>query len=701
MLYPTSAVTLEPNHHWTDWLGQQVTVAGRLVPPSRQALVEWLGRQPDLRRLRLKAAGAGHSTSGVARPQPDGGITVDVSGLQLPAEEQRAAEGWWIRPDFLRPGEHLMRVAAGTTIEHLNDRLMPLGLALPNMGSYDHQSVAGAVSTGTHGTGLVTGPLCDFVVSVELVTILERNGVPTVVSLRIEPPGGPTDEGRFDGRHYGLELLRDAEAFHACVVGLGCFGIVTALTLKVVDAFWLEETRAIQQWPELAAGRRLLDLVEREAWFDVVMVPLPEPLDGRNHLCLTTARRRIPLPAGRLDGPLRLDERERAMREKMADKNFGMPGDPRARVALTDYLANLASNYPRKAADRARSALTVEAEAVAAQPFRSASRRVLRTSMGDLVSATSAEVAVPLERAVTAVDATIDHLRAMHELGYHHISPLGIRFGQASPHFLSMHYGRRTCTIEAPILKGVRADRHGPADSEADIAFMLGSFVQRLTAPSAGLEARVHWGQRHSATPELHRMYPRFDRWLAQMRRFNPFGIFDNDHSHAWTIAPIPGAWHHHLATHGHDLSLERPADFESVWRAGFGVSLRGRPGASTWVHLAVPTPVIANESPMRVEGVGVRFRTDPGSFVRSVHVFDGELKIASDDDIWEASHTWIDRDLRLGTARGMHGGLGISLLLTFGGAETARTIELGAASARFEGPRVVHFVGPGPAVPA
>jgi D-arabinono-1,4-lactone oxidase len=137
-------------------------------------------------------------------------------------------------------------------------------------------------------------------------------------------------------------------------------------------------------------------------------------------------------------------------------------------------------------------------------------------------------VVVPLERTVEAVEVTIDHLAEMHALGYHHGSPVGIRFGAASRHLLAMHYGRRTCTIEAPVLLGMRRDSHDATHSEADISYMLGEFTNRFLRDPR-LNARVHWGQRHTLTREhITSAYSGYTTWENQMRTFNPYGIFDN-----------------------------------------------------------------------------------------------------------------------------------------------------------------------------
>ena len=105
-------------------------------------------------------------------------------------------------------------VRAGTSIHDLNRELAERGLALENMGDIDSQAIAGAVTTGTHGTGDDYGVIADTVEAVRLVTAA----------------GEIRDLDRSDG-----------DAFRCACVLLGTLGIITELTLSVREAYKLEE----------------------------------------------------------------------------------------------------------------------------------------------------------------------------------------------------------------------------------------------------------------------------------------------------------------------------------------------------------------------------------------------------------------------------------------------------------------------------
>jgi L-gulonolactone oxidase len=107
----------------------------------------------------------------------------------------------------------LVTVQAGMTLADLNTTLAAHGLAVPNLGDIDAQTISGALATGTHGTGAGYGCLSTFVAALELVT---ADGS----VIRCSPSSSP-------------------DVFAAALVNIGALGIVTEVTLRCVDAFVL------------------------------------------------------------------------------------------------------------------------------------------------------------------------------------------------------------------------------------------------------------------------------------------------------------------------------------------------------------------------------------------------------------------------------------------------------------------------------
>ena len=137
---------------WTNHLGNQSIDPLRIYTPRSIDEVVTIVRAAEAAGVGARAVGSGHSWSDVALTD---GFLIKTDGLaRAPAPE----------PDFLQPAwerRKLARVEAGIRLKELNDYLDGIGLGLSQMGGYDHQTVAGVISTSTHGSGITYGPLND------------------------------------------------------------------------------------------------------------------------------------------------------------------------------------------------------------------------------------------------------------------------------------------------------------------------------------------------------------------------------------------------------------------------------------------------------------------------------------------------------------------------------------------------------------
>ena len=188
-------------------------------PASEQAIVDLVNGARQ-RGHGVRAFGALHSWSDIALTDQLAVSLDRLSGLT-------------------RVDGHRVTVRAGTRLRDLNRLLAEHGLAMPILGSVDPQAVAGAVSTGTHGSSRVHGNLASIVRGLRLVT-----GTGEVLDVR---EGDPR-----------LDALR---------VGLGATGILSELTLEVVPAFHLREVatpmpirEAIERVDELSRSAEFVKL---------------------------------------------------------------------------------------------------------------------------------------------------------------------------------------------------------------------------------------------------------------------------------------------------------------------------------------------------------------------------------------------------------------------------------------------------------
>jgi hypothetical protein len=118
---------------------------------------------------------------------------------------------------------------------------------------------------------------------------------------------------------------------------------------------------------------------------------------------------------------------------------------------------------------------------------------------------------------------------------------------------------------------------------------------------------------------------------------------------------------------HGHSMQIEYPDRIVSEWRAGFALKIEGMPGTDNWFHFAIPTPVIIDDVRLRADAVMLRFLTGSvDAFVRDVHVYDGETRIAVFNDLYLSLENGFVR-LPLPDRPRMAWGLGISIGVGFG----------------------------------
>jgi len=182
---------------WSNWAGDQVCrPAGVVRPRDRDELSAAIAAAAAAGR-RVSVAGSGHSFTETAM----------TDGTMLRIEALRGV----LDAD---PASGLVKVGAGTVLADLNEELARLGLAMENLGDIDRQTIAGAISTGTHGTG---ARLRNISAQVEGMELVLADGSVRQLSAATHP-----------------ELLRAAR------VGIGALGAIAALTLRCVPAFTLD-----------------------------------------------------------------------------------------------------------------------------------------------------------------------------------------------------------------------------------------------------------------------------------------------------------------------------------------------------------------------------------------------------------------------------------------------------------------------------
>ena len=188
---------------WSNWAGTATASPLHVHQPRNTAQIAETVSAIAAAGRRVRAWGSGHSFTAIA--------VADSDALDL--------RGWTgIEHADVETGR--VTVRAGTTIRQLNTELDALGLAMSNMGDIDAQTITGAISTGTHGTGARLGGISTQVTGLQLVLA--------------------------DGSVVTCSATERPDLFAAARVGLGALGIITTVTLQCEPSFALQA----QEGPE-------------------------------------------------------------------------------------------------------------------------------------------------------------------------------------------------------------------------------------------------------------------------------------------------------------------------------------------------------------------------------------------------------------------------------------------------------------------
>jgi len=261
-----------------NWARNEACVPSGLARPRSTAEIQALVADVAAGGGRVKAIGAGHSFTPIA--------------MTSPPERNRSTAG--------RPSEHLMlsldqmnrvldidrstglvRVQAGIRLRDLNDALAKAGLALPNLGDINVQSIAGAISTATHGTGRELGNIGTAVVGVEMVTA--------------------------DAQILRCSTEDDPEMLRIVRTGLGALGILGEVTLQCVPQFNLHAVETVEDLDGVLAD---FDAFTRSA-------------DHVEFFWMPGARRCLVKRNHRTDEPARPQGRIGYVRDKWIAENLG------------------------------------------------------------------------------------------------------------------------------------------------------------------------------------------------------------------------------------------------------------------------------------------------------------------------------------------------------------------------------------------
>jgi hypothetical protein len=359
---------------------------------------------------------------------------------------------------------------------------------LINMGSYDGQTLAGVISTSTHGSGITLGA---FPSAVKALIVVKADGQ----VVQIEPKNGITDPAKFAAQGGSVQLIQDDKFFQASVVGIGSLGVILAVLLRVQPKYWLSETVTLRRWSELGPLLRDGALIRAHRHVEVILNPAV--LNGDN-TCVLTLRDEVPKPIA--------PSPPKPFRNLLSQFLTDLPG-------AGDFLDALLIAMPSLAPKVFEEGLK---DLAYPGSYVGPSYEMLNVGTINTFPAVSSELGVDLNVHVDAIDAVLAIAAQARAEGTYHCGVVNVRYVAPSPGLLSMQ-PCETCMIELPMFRGTFG-----ADS------LAWRYENALTDH---FKARPHWGQRNFLTGShqmLELLYgpANVSDWLDVFQWFNPGGQF-------------------------------------------------------------------------------------------------------------------------------------------------------------------------------
>ena len=473
------SVAYKTRKRWRNHTGNQSVEPLRIYRPGTLEELQEIVRTAERDRTTVRAVGSGHAWSDVALTT---GYLVRTDRLNRPLELDHLRGDW--------DGPRLERTQAGIRLRELNRALAKRGLALKQMGGYDGQTVAGVISTSTHGSGIELGPLPTS--SARSTSSPPAAGCtgssapaarPTpprsrARSRRRAAPGRPLVRRR--GRRHGLHgrrlLGRDRGDRRVLAQG-------GARAARLVAG---------------ARGAAGAPCEEASRHYEIYLNPYPR--EGNDHRCIVCTRNVT-------------DGRRRRAWDRLR-RHWWI--ELASRLKITPILGNLILDLKPESSPRQIDKLLGW---LRDNEYSGPSYKVLNIGAANLLPAYSSEIAVPLadDNHLKAIDVLFEVAEKHRGLGsVYHSAMIALRFTTGSPAYMSMMNGGETMMIELIQM----TDTEGGYEL---LGRLRGGALPPRRPPALGPGQHAHRQPRH-APPHV----PDYDRWLDVRKQLDPHGTFDS-----------------------------------------------------------------------------------------------------------------------------------------------------------------------------
>jgi hypothetical protein len=456
---------------------------------------------------------------------------IDTTNLNKPLQTVQNA----IAPG--QPSPLVYHVEAGISIRDLYTQLDGIGqgLALETMGGSSGQTLAGAISTGTHGGDKFSPPLADSVMAIHLVG---AGGT----QYWIEPSAAITDPQLLRTLVApgvdAANVIYDDATFQACLVSLGCMGIIYAVVLRVVPAYDLLESTNPSTWQDFVQRAPQLLADTSSTFLQVLVDPY---VDSNTNLCLLTTRSiQAPNPPERHPRPDTTAAKEAAIQGMIFNFFIGdqlkivasgvldtkdiakiveyillnMPNE--RPVVVNSYKYLLPALWPTGSfQDKSWAVMDTTAHQPQQSPVPGYSIEIFFPALAPDGSLGCADFVNALIDTVNAATNTVF-------TGY-----VSLRFMGATRAFLGMQQWKQTCSVEVSLYQGVQGQLE---------------IITALLEKGLELGGLPHWGQMVDLNPSLQRdgrLYPGYEEWRRIYAKFsNDFKVrtFETALSTRWRL---------------------------------------------------------------------------------------------------------------------------------------------------------------------
>jgi FAD/FMN-containing dehydrogenase len=498
MTIPTSKSSISISRkRWKNYVNDQSANPLRFSKPHSLSELRKILEDARSHGLKVKAIGSGHSSSDIAISRD---WMIDTHRLNQVFNNAQL--------DLITPSDNLFFVECGIRIRDVNRELEKLGKALINMGAYDGQTIAGVISTSTHGSGITLGAFPDYLRSIFLLT---EDG--TLHQIE-RSPGKGISNGPARIQEAGMiNFIQDDDYFFSAGVSMGCIGIIYAVVIEVTNKYMLEETRHFSRWTEVKKELHEGKILRDRRHYEVLVSPYF--FNGNDHKCLVTER-------------------------IISHQEYKSPLIPRGhRKILPELFVRIVPTFLIDAAIRflinhfpkiIPSFVQTEINTLTDKGYIDKSYKVLNLGKDNNLAAYATEIALPEKRYLDAVEEIIRIVNQSVDEGRQYLTaPFSLRFVKCSPFYLSMQHGDAgefVCMIEFPTVSKTIGGLELLARIE-DALYRFGGIP--------------HWGQINhvggQGQSSVEKLYPRFHDWMRIYKKLAPDGRFENDFTHRCGIS--------------------------------------------------------------------------------------------------------------------------------------------------------------------